>query len=114
MSNAMTAGESRMAIGAFRNWLLAPVAALAMSASAQVPTQVGEPAHVMVLGTVHLRFMPKTFDPKALEGLLGRLQAFSPQIITVEQQSGEECDSVRRFASKYGEGFNCYDTSLAM
>jgi len=103
-----------MAIGAFRNWLLAPLAALAMSASAQVPTQeVGEPARVMVLGTVHLRYMPETFDPKVLEGLLDRLQAFSPEIITVEQQSGEECDSVRRFASKYGDGFNCYDTSLA-
>lgn len=103
-----------MAIAAFRNWLLVPAAVLAMSASAQVPAQKpGEAAQVMVLGTVHLRYMPKTFDPKVLEGLLDRLQAFAPEIITIEQQSGEECDSVRRFASKYGDGFNCYDTSRA-
>lgn len=74
---------------------------------------VGPRAQVLVVGTVHLRFMPKTFDPAALEGVLKKLEAFKPDIITIEAQSGEECDFVRRYPDKYGSGYNCADTTAA-
>jgi hypothetical protein len=56
---------------------------------------------VLVLGTVHLRTMPDSFDPAALGGVLDRLAAFRPGIITIETENGEECDLAARHAAKY-------------
>lgn len=90
---------------------------LSLSAQAQLDLKqldrdmAGTRAQVMVLGTIHLRGMPKSFDPAALDGVLQKLAAFKPEIITIEQQSGEECLFLRALPEKYGTGFNCADTA---
>lgn len=61
----------------------------------------GPRAQVLVLGTVHLREMPKSFKPESLEPLLDRLAAFKPQIITIEAISGEGCDLMERQPTIY-------------
>ena len=73
---------------------------------------VGRKSQVLVLGTVHLRGMPESFKPRALDGLLDKLAAYQPDIITVEDLPSEECDMVARFADKYGADF-CRSTELA-
>lgn len=70
-------------------------------------------AQVLVLGTMHLRNLPSQLDPAALEPLLRKLAAFKPEVITIEQQSGEECDLARRFKQRYEGGFNCANTDAA-
>lgn len=70
-------------------------------------------AQVLVLGTVHLRSLPTPPNPASLEPLLRKLAAFKPEVITIEQQSGEECDLARRFKQRYDGGFNCANTDAA-
>jgi hypothetical protein len=65
----------------------------------------GPRAQVLVLGTVHLSTLPKSFDPASLDGLLDRLAAFRPDIITVENEPGEECDLALRHPAKYGADY---------
>lgn len=72
----------------------------------------GPRAHVLVLGTMHLNAMPDGFDPAALDGVLDRLAAFKPGIITIETESGEECDLAARHPAKYGADY-CASTELA-
>jgi hypothetical protein len=93
--------------------LLAPLLALAwpLAARAQIDLTVldrdmaGPRAQVLVLGTVHLRAMPPSFDPAALDGVLDRLAAFKPEIITIETENGEECDLAARHPVKYGTDY---------
>jgi len=66
---------------------------------------VGPRSQVLVLGTVHLRDMPESFRPASLDGVLDRLAAFRPDIITVEALSGEECDLAARHATQYGPNY---------
>ncbi len=73
----------------------------------------GPRAQVLVLGTVHLREMPPGFHPASLDGVLNRLAAFKPDIITIEFQSGEECDLFARHPAKYGDPYNCTSTAAA-
>jgi Family of unknown function (DUF5694) len=100
-------------------WICGLIATCALTAQAQVDLTVldrdmtGPRAKVLVLGTIHLRFLPKTFDPAALDGVLNRLAAFKPEIITIEEQSGEECDLFARHPAKYGEPYNCISTAAA-
>ena len=72
----------------------------------------GPRAQVLVLGTMHLNAMPDGFDPAALDGVLDRLAAFKPVIITIETESGEECDLAARHPAKYGADY-CASTALA-
>ncbi|MFZ2998888.1 MAG: DUF5694 domain-containing protein [Undibacterium umbellatum] len=65
----------------------------------------GPRAHVLVLGTVHLRSMPASFNPASLGGVLDKLAKFKPEIITIETESGEECDMVARHVAKYGADY---------
>jgi len=84
-------------------------AALAWSgmAQAQVDLSVldggmaGPRAQVLVLGSVHLSEMPKTFKPESLEPVLARLAAFKPEVITIENISGEGCDLMARHPTVY-------------
>lgn len=95
--------------------LTAPAAALAQDAidlTTLDRDMVGEPAKVLVLGSVHLREAPDDFDPAVLDGLLDRLAAFDPQIITIEALSGEECDFVSRYPEIYGDDY-CASTEVA-
>ncbi|MDY0746061.1 DUF5694 domain-containing protein [Paucibacter sp. R3-3] len=66
---------------------------------------VGPRAHVLVLGTVHLSELPDDFDPAALDGLLDRLAAFRPEVITIEALPGEECDLAERLPTRYGSDY---------
>jgi hypothetical protein len=93
-------------------WLAcALVAALPFTAQAQGALQgldrsmVGPRTQLLVLGTMHLREMPASFDPAALDGLLDRLAAFKPGIITIEAEPGEECDLALRHPAKYGADY---------
>ena len=72
----------------------------------------GPRAQVLVLGTVHLSGMPASFKPAALDGLLDRLALFRPEIITIETESGEECDMAARHPAKYGADY-CPSTEAA-
>lgn len=73
----------------------------------------GPRAQVLVLGTMHLREMPASFKPAALDGLLDRLAAFKPAIITIETESGEECDMAARHPARYGADY-CQSTQAAL
>lgn len=73
----------------------------------------GPRSQILVLGTMHLAGMPAGFTPSALDGLLDRLAAFKPDIITIETESGEECDLAARHPQKYGENY-CASTAAAM
>ncbi|WEF35339.1 DUF5694 domain-containing protein [Pseudoduganella chitinolytica] len=72
----------------------------------------GPRAQVLVLGTVHLNTLPPGFDPAALDGLLARLAAFRPDIVTIETESGEECDLAARHPARYGPDY-CPSTAAA-
>lgn len=93
------------------NWMWAVVAVLPFAAHAQghLATldrdMVGPRSQVLVLGTTHLSGMPKSFEPAALNGLLNKLAAFKPDIITVEEEPGEECDLATRQPAKYGADY---------
>ena len=72
----------------------------------------GPRAQVLVLGTIHLRTLPAGFNPAALDGLLDRLAAFKPEIITIETENGEECDLAARHPARYGADY-CASTAAA-
>jgi hypothetical protein len=94
-------------------WTWGLIAALPLAAQAQPQIDLttldrdmaGPRAQVLVLGTVHLRTMPKSFDPKSLSGVLDKLTAFKPEIITIENEPGEECDLALRHPAKYGADY---------
>lgn len=103
----------------WNKWCWMVVAALPSVALAQVDVaalgrgMTGPRAQVLVLGTVHLRSLPPDFNRAALDGLLDRLAAFKPEIITIEAEAGEECDSAARHVAKYGANF-CASTAAAL
>jgi len=63
----------------------------------------GVPNEVMVLGTAHLSGLPETLAPEILSPLLDRLASWHPTAITTEDLSGLQCDSLRRYPSRYAE-----------
>lgn len=104
-----------------RNWtnrMAGLLAALPLAAQAQVDLtaldreMAGPRAQVLVLGTIHLSGMPAGFDPASLDGVLDRLAAFRPEIITIEDEPGEECDLAARHPAKYGPDY-CPSTAAA-
>lgn len=105
-------------MGKRSNWMWTALAALPLVAQAQghLATldrdMVGPRSQVLVLGTTHLSNMPKSFDPAALNGVLDKLAAFKPDIITVEDEPGEDCDLAARQPAKYGEKY-CPSTDEA-
>ncbi len=106
-------------MGNWTKWIWGVVAAVPFAAQAQVDLtaldrdMVGPRAQVLVLGTVHLNSMSKTFNPASLDGVLNRLAGFKPDIITIETESGEECDMAARHPAKYGADY-CAPTTAAM
>jgi hypothetical protein len=72
----------------------------------------GPRSQVMVLGTVHLRGMPAAFKAASLDGVLDRLAGYKPDIITVEDEPGEDCDLAARHPAKYGPDW-CPKTDAA-
>ena len=69
---------------------------------------VGTSNEVLVLGTQHLSVLGDTFRPEMLEPLLNRLEAWAPTVIATENLSGLQCDSLRRYPSRYGDSVRGY------
>jgi hypothetical protein len=98
-------------MGTWAKWRWVVIATFPIAAQAQVDLtaldrdMAGPRSQVLVLGTVHLRGMPPGFDPASLDGVLNRLAAFRPDIITIETESGEECDLAARHPAKYGTDY---------
>lgn len=99
--------------------IIASLFATSACAQAQVNLRVldrdmvGPRAQVLVLGSIHLNVMPASFNSAALDGVLDRLAAFRPDIITIEAENGEECDLAARHPAKYGADY-CASTGVAM
>jgi len=98
-----------------RTWLLA--LSLPLAAQAQVNLKLdrgmtGPRAQVLVLGTVHLGELPEGFDPARLQGVVDKLAAFKPEVITIEAMTGEECDLAARHPTRYGSDY-CPSTEVA-
>lgn len=68
----------------------------------------GKPNEVLVLGTPHLSGLPESFTPDMLAPLLDRLAAWRPTAIATEDLSGLQCDSLRRYPSRYAETVKTY------
>jgi hypothetical protein len=98
-------------MGKWTKWTWGVIAALPLAAQAQIDLttldrdMAGPRAQILVLGSVHLSGMPKSFKPASLDGVLDRLAAFRPDIITVEDLSGEECDLAARHPARYGADY---------
>jgi hypothetical protein len=75
----------------------------------------GAPNEVLVLGTPHLSGLPDSFTPELLAPLLDRLAAWRPTAIATEDLSGLQCDSLRRYPSRYAETVKvyCFDPAPA-
>ncbi|MGQ2942251.1 MAG: DUF5694 domain-containing protein [Blastomonas fulva] len=73
------------------------------------------PNEVLVLGTPHLSGLPDSFTPDMLAPLLDRLAAWRPTAIATEDLSGLQCDSLRRYPSRYAETVKtyCFDPAPA-
>jgi hypothetical protein len=103
-----------------RGWWWAAVAALAFPVVASTPLDLGSldrdmtgpRTQVLVLGSVHLSEIEGGVAPGALAPLLDRLAAFKPDIITVENISGEQCDLAARHHSVYGPDY-CAESDTA-
>jgi hypothetical protein len=100
-------------------WIWGLIAAFPFAVQAQVVLgaldrdMAGPRAQVLVLGSVHLNGMPAGFNPASLNNVIDRLAAFKPDIITIETESGEECDLAARHSAKYGPNY-CAPTDVAM
>ena len=83
------------------------VLALPFATSAQVDLRAfdknmyGSRTQILVLGSVHLSEL-HDFHASSLDGLIARLAAFKPQVITIEAISGEQCDMASRNAVDFG------------
>ncbi|MDB5756438.1 MAG: hypothetical protein JWR56_2866 [Massilia sp.] len=105
-------------MGKWTTWIWGLIVTFPFVAQAQVDLtsldrdMVGPRSQVLVLGTMHLNGMPAGFNPASLDGVLNRLAAFRPDIITIETESGEECDLAARHPAKYGPDY-CAPTDAA-
>lgn len=98
-------------------FLLAAVVSGAVAAQAYQPNfepaklkgpAKGPANEVMVLGSPHLSYFPKTFDPAMLRGLEDRLAGWKPDAISIEALSGAQCDHVRRYPGRYKDTIESY------
>lgn len=95
-------------------WMLAETAqAQTFDPGAHKGPQQGVQNEVAVLGTSHLSGMPETFDPSTLEALIDRLATWRPQAISIEVVSGQQCDMLRRYPSRYALTVNDYCPDLS-
>ena len=91
------------------------------AASAQTPafdprawkgSRAGPPTRVLTVGTAHLAGLPVPVDHTMTSLLLDKLSAFEPDIITVEVVSGEQCDTLKRYAGSYPDSFKVWCTNV--
>ena len=72
----------------------------------------GPPNVAMVVGTPHLSQLPPAFTPDQARPLVDALARFRPQMIGVEDRSGVQCESLRRFPSRYADTVTTYCPDL--
>lgn len=61
----------------------------------------GEPTQVLVLATPHLSDQSDDFDPAVLTPLLAKLEKFDPDVITIENLSGESLQTLQAYEGSY-------------
>ncbi|UAK26676.1 DUF5694 domain-containing protein [Sphingomonas nostoxanthinifaciens] len=66
------------------------------------------PNEVLVLGTAHLSSLPERPSSAMLAPLLDRLASWRPAAIATEDVSGLQCDSMRRYPSRYADTVQVY------
>ncbi|HEV7353429.1 MAG TPA: DUF5694 domain-containing protein [Brevundimonas sp.] len=79
------------------------------------PAPAGARNEVLVLGTPHLSDFGNDFRPEVLDPLLDRLAAWEPTAIATENLSGLQCDSLRRYPTRYAESVAgyCWNPAVA-
>lgn len=75
----------------------------------------GQINEVLVLGTPHLRDLPKSFESSHLSLLNERLENWKPKAIAIEALSGLQCAYLRSYTQRYNDTIKsyCKDTSAA-
>jgi hypothetical protein len=61
----------------------------------------GPRTQIAVLGSVHLSTLPQPFHRASLQGVVDRLVAYKPDIVTIEAIPGEACDFTARYPGIY-------------
>lgn len=72
----------------------------------------GKPTEVLVLGTMHLSETPEGFDAAVLDPLLDRLAAFKPDLIAIENLSGESVHGLKAYEEIYPESVTYYGARI--
>jgi len=72
------------------------------------PALTVPPTQIMVLGTVHLSNYRDDLTVDDLEPLLDRLEAYAPDVITIENSSGKTCNRVRTYPREHVR-YTCFD-----
>lgn len=77
--------------------------------------QKGPSNDVLVLGTLHLSQLPKSFDLSRLSLLNERLAGWRPDAIAIEALSGLQCAYMHAYPQRYDDAAKtyCYDTTAA-
>lgn len=73
----------------------------------------GPTTKVATLGSIHLSQLGPNYDAAALAGVIEKLAAFRPDIITHEGLSGEQCDLVKRYEKIYRSVFEYYCSAVS-
>lgn len=68
----------------------------------------GKPTELVVLGTVHLSELDHRFTPARLAPLIGRLERWKPNVITVEALTGRDCDDTQARPDLFGAELPSY------
>lgn len=68
----------------------------------------GQKTQILVLGALHLSGTPEDWDPVVLEPLLTKLQAFRPDVITIEALSGEAISQLWDYRGVHGDTATSY------
>jgi Family of unknown function (DUF5694) len=75
--------------------------------------QAGPVTQVLTLGSAHLAQLNGLIPPELLASVLDRLAAWKPDIITHEGISGEQCDLLDRYRTRYNNVWDTYCWSTA-
>ena len=67
-----------------------------------------KPTQVLTLGSPHLSQIATTVSDPLMADLLDKLAAYHPDLITVEDVSGEQCDHLKRYASVYPGSYEAW------
>lgn len=71
----------------------------------------GERTQVLVLATPHLSMTPAEFNATALEGLLQELQSYHPDVIAIENLSGESLSALSAYQAVYPDVAESFGSS---